>query len=52
MKENQKSTKSDPKKDKSKEEKEKDKKSKKEELVRKIIYNILTLTYYYSQKKI
>ena len=52
MKENQKSTKSDPKKDKTKEEKEKDKKSKKEELVRKIIYNILILTYYYSQKKI
>ena len=41
MKENQKSTKPDPKKDKSKEEKEKDKKTKKEELVRKIIYNIL-----------
>jgi hypothetical protein len=52
MKDNQKSTKSDPKKDKTKEEKEKDKKSKKEELVRKIIYNILILTYYYSQKKI
>ena len=52
MKENQKRTKSDPKKDKTKEEKEKDKKSKKEELVRKIIYNILILTYYYSQKKI
>jgi hypothetical protein len=52
MKENQKSTKSDPKKDKTKEEKEKDKKTKKEELVRKIIYNILILTYYYSQKKI
>ena len=41
MKENQKTTKSDPKKDKSKEVKEKDKKTKKEELVRKIIYNIL-----------
>ena len=52
MKENQKSTKSDPKKDKTKEEKEKDKKTKKEELVRKIIYNILILTYYYSQKNI
>ena len=52
MKDNQKSTKSDPKKDKTKEEKEKDKKTKKEELVRKIIYNILILTYYYSQKKI
>ena len=54
MKDKQKSTKpeKDTKKDKSKEEKEKDKKAKKEELVRKILYNIIILSFYYSQKKI